>query len=57
MTKVTRLNTSAPRRISETIYTDRGLRLGPLQRAHDSGWFWPLMATVPIAAFVAVLFW
>jgi hypothetical protein len=57
MSEVTRLNTSRPRKIGETVYSDRGLRLSPMQHARDSGWFWPLMTTLPLAAFVFVFFW
>lgn len=57
MPKVTHLNTSKPRRIGETVYSDRGLSLSPIKRVRDSGWFGPLMVTIPIGAFVLVFFW
>lgn len=57
MAKITRLPTGRPRKIAETVYSERGLRLSPLRRVTDSGWFLPLIATLPVAAFVLVFFW
>lgn len=57
MGDVTKLGPGKPRRIGETTYTDSGLRLGPVRKVVDSGWFLPMIVTVPIAAFVLAFFW
>lgn len=51
------LNLKKPRKIGETTYTDSGLRLGSVGGVVGSGWFLPLIVTLPIAAFVLVFFW
>ncbi len=57
MTNVTDLNPKKPRKIGDTIYTDSGSRLSPTHRVIDSGWFKPLIITLPFAAFFLVFFW
>ena len=57
MADVTELKPGKPRKIGETIYTERGSRLSPVRSAVDSGWFKPLIVTLPIAAFVLVFLW
>ena len=57
MADVTELKPGKPRKIGETIFTDSGSRLSPAHRVVDSGWFLPLMLTLPVGAFILVLFW
>ena len=57
MADVTELKPRKPRKIGETIFTERGSRLSPVRNVVDSGWFKPLIVTLPIAAFVLVFFW
>lgn len=57
MGDVTELKLGKPRKIGETIYTDRGSRLSTARNVVESGWFIPLMLTLPIGAFFLVLLW
>ncbi|WP_298335376.1 hypothetical protein [uncultured Erythrobacter sp.] len=52
-----KLDTSRPRKIAEVEWTEGGLKLPQSQRLIDSGWFLPLMATLPLAAFILIFFW
>ncbi|MEE4213284.1 MAG: hypothetical protein V2I43_28905 [Parvularcula sp.] len=45
-----------PRKLSKVEWTEGGLRLSPVQRTSDSGWFWPILVTVRPALFLPVLF-
>jgi hypothetical protein len=57
MPNVTKLNTSKPRRLSETIYTVNGSRLVSPNEPKESRWFLPLLLAVALAAFLVVYFW
>ena len=57
MNKTAKFARRKPRRIGETIYTDSGSRLASVRQFRDSGWFAPLMATLPIGVFVLAYFW
>jgi hypothetical protein len=46
-----------PRKLREVEWTEGGLRLSPVRRTLDSGWFWPILVTVHPALFLPVLFW
>jgi hypothetical protein len=51
------LDPQKPRKLSETEWTEGGLRMSPLMRAVESDWFWPAMLTFPLGAFLIVFFW
>ena len=57
MTDVRELKPGKPRKIGETIFTESGSRLAPKRKVTDSGWFLPLLLTLPFGAFVLVLLW
>ena len=57
MSKIANLDPRKPRKIGETVFTHSGSRLVPVRQFRDSGWFLPLMATLPVAAFVLVYLW
>jgi hypothetical protein len=52
-----RIKPAKPRKIGEVRWTESGLRLSSVTRVTQSGWFWPAMLTLPLAAFLTVLFW
>lgn len=57
MADLHRVEPGKPRKIGEVAWTEGGLRLGPVRRIADSGWFWPAMLTLPLGAFIVVFFW
>ena len=57
MAEITRLNPRKARRLSETVYTDRGSRLAPAARIAEAKWFWPAMIIAPVVAFIVMLAW
>ena len=57
MGKIHHIKPGKPRKLGEVAWTEGGLRLSPMQRAADSGWFWPAMLTFPLGAFLIVFFW
>ncbi len=57
MTEVIRFSPQKARRLRETAYTDRGLRLPDPKRAVRSRWFRPAMILLPASAFAIVFFW
>ena len=57
VSNVADLDPKKPRKIGETVFTHTGSRLAPVRQLRDSGWFRPLMATLPVGAFVLVYFW
>ena len=52
-----RIKHDKPRKLSEVQWTESGLRLSPINRIAESGWFWPAMLTLPISVFVITFFW
>lgn len=54
---VSRLTPRKARRLRETVYTERGLRLSPVARLAHVRWFVPCVIALPIAAFMVVFLW
>ena len=56
-----KLDPKTPRKLRETQWTERGVRLSPAKRlieqTVESDWFWPAMLTFPLGAFLIILFW
>lgn len=52
-----KLDTSKPRRLGETEWSDGGLRLSPARKVTDSDWFLPATITLPLGVFLIVYFW
>ncbi len=57
MGDVRKLDTSKPRKMRETTWSDEGLRLAPSSKITQSDWFWPAVLTLPVGAFLIILFW
>jgi hypothetical protein len=57
MSEYVRLQPRRAKKLAETIYTDRGLRLSPAARVTNAKWFWPAMIALPVGAFAIVFFW
>lgn len=45
---VSRIGSDTPRKLQETIFTDRGLRLPPLVRARPERWPWIVLVASPV---------
>lgn len=56
MAEVTPLTPRKARRLSETVYTNRGWRLAPPVRIADAKWFCPTLIIAPAVVFIIVLF-
>jgi hypothetical protein len=57
MGDVTKLDLCRPRKLSQTVYTDRGSRLVKPVAAKASRWFLPALVILPGATFFAIIFW
>lgn len=57
MAEVSKFKPAKPRKIGETEWSDGGLRLSPVRRVVDQGWFLPMIATLPLGAFILIFFW
>ena len=52
-----KLNTSKPRRLGDTVWSEGGLRLSPARKVIDSDWFAPTIVGLPLGVFLIVYFW
>jgi hypothetical protein len=52
-----KLNTSKPRKLSETEWSEGGLRLSPARKVIDTDWFVPAIVGLPLGVFLIVYFW
>ena len=57
MGDVTPIPKGGPRRLRETVYTERGLRLLPARQIVTARWFWPAMILLPASTFLIVFLW
>lgn len=57
MGRLIRFDPRQPRRLRETVYTERGLRLDQPARAGPARWFIAAMVALPLLAFLIVFFW
>lgn len=52
-----KIDSSKPSKLDEVEWTEKGMRLSPIQRVVESDWFWPAILTFPLGAFLIVFFW
>lgn len=57
MGKLVRFDPSRPKRLGETVFTDRGSRLASPVAKSPSRWFVLAMVLLPVSAFLLVLFY
>ena len=57
MGEIIRHDPAKPRRLRDTVYTERGLRLGDTVQSESWGWFTLALAVLPPTAFLVVFFW
>jgi len=57
MGDVRKLDQSKPRKLGETVWSEKGLRLGSAQEAAEGSWFLPALFAISLAAFMIIFFW
>lgn len=57
MPNITPLDPKRPRKLGETIWTDRGLSLPLIGRVREARWPWIVLILSPIAGVLVAILW